>query len=114
VREKVVAAAADRFIVIVDATKIVDAIGPPVPLELLRYGLAATLSALAPTVVRPGAAASPDGNVIADFQGEVDDPAALAARLDATPGVVGHGLFAPALTSEVLIAASGGVQRRVI
>jgi ribose 5-phosphate isomerase A len=114
VREKVVAAAADRFIVIVDATKIVDAIGPPVPLELLRYGLAATLSALAPTVVRPGAAASPDGNVIADFQGEVDDPAELAARLDATPGVVGHGLFAPALTSEVLIAASGGVQRRVI
>jgi ribose 5-phosphate isomerase A len=114
VREKVVAAAADRFIVIVDATKIVDAIGPPVPLELLRYGLAATLSALAPTVVRPGAAASPDGNVIADFQGEVDDPAALAARVDATPGVVGHGLFAPALTSEVLIAASGGVQRRVI
>jgi ribose 5-phosphate isomerase A len=100
--------------VIVDATKIVDAIGPPVPLELLRYGLAATLSALAPTVVRPGAAASPDGNVIADFQGEVDDPAELAARLDATPGVVGHGLFAPALTSEVLIAASGGVQRRVI
>jgi ribose 5-phosphate isomerase A len=110
VREKIVAAAAARFVVIVDERKLVDAVAPPVPLELLRYGLAATLRALAPATVRD-APPSPDGNVIADFHGETGDPAALAARLSATPGVVGHGLFEPALVHEVIVAAPGGVRR---
>ncbi|HEU4973885.1 MAG TPA: ribose-5-phosphate isomerase RpiA [Baekduia sp.] len=114
VREKVVAAAARRLVVIADASKVVDALRPPVPVELLPFGLAATLDALAPAAVRPGAPPSPDGNVIADRMGPVDDPAVLAARLDAEPGVVGHGLFPPALVSEVLIAAPSGVQRRVV
>jgi ribose 5-phosphate isomerase A len=113
VREKVVAAAADRFVVIVDATKVVAALTPPVPLELLSYGLAATLAAAAPAQVRPGAPPSPDGNVIADHLGPIDEPAALAARLDAVPGVVGHGLFSPDIVHEVLIARAEGVERRV-
>lgn len=114
VREKVVAAAAQRFVVIVDETKVVAALQPPVPVEILPFGLAATLEALAPIAVRAGAPASPDGNVIADRTGPVQDPAVLAARLDAEPGVVGHGLFPPALVSEVLVAAPGGVQRRLV
>jgi ribose 5-phosphate isomerase A len=113
VREKVVAAAADRFVVIVDATKMVEALRPPVPLELLRFGLRATLAAVAPAAVRPGAPDSPDGNVIADHHGPIGDPATLAARLDAVPGVVGHGLFAPALVHEVLIGRPEGVERLV-
>jgi ribose 5-phosphate isomerase A len=96
--------------VIVDERKLVDALAPPVPLELLRFGLAATLRALAPAALRD-APPSPDGNVIADFHGEIGDPASLAARLAATPGVVGHGLFEPALVHEVLVAAAGGVRR---
>jgi ribose 5-phosphate isomerase A len=64
--------------------------------------------------VRAGASLSPDGNVIADYAGPVDDPAALAARLDAVPGVVGHGLFAAALVSDVLIGRPGGVEHRAV
>jgi ribose 5-phosphate isomerase A len=108
-REKLVAAAADRFVVIASGDKVVDRVRPPIPLELLAFGLPATLAALAHATVRPGAA-SPDGGVIADWNGPTDDPRALAALLDATPGVVGHGLFAPELTSEVIVAAGGEVR----
>ncbi|WCB92833.1 Ribose-5-phosphate isomerase A [Baekduia alba] len=114
VREKVVAAAADRFVVIADATKVVDALTAPVPLELLAFGLAATLVAVAPATVRPGMAPSPDGNVIADYTGPIDDPAALAAFLSSVPGLVDHGLFPPALTAEVVVAGPDGVRRRTV
>jgi ribose 5-phosphate isomerase A len=102
-REKIVAAAADRFVVIVSPDKLVDALAPPVPLELLAYGLPATLARVAPAAVRAGAPASPDGGVIADYTGSVEDPAALAARLAATPGVVDHGLFEPSLVADVVV-----------
>lgn len=113
-REKIVAAAAERFVVIADASKVVDALHAPVPLELLAYGLPATLAALETAGVRAGAPRSPDGGVIADYTGAVDDPEALAARLSATPGVVDHGLFPPALTSEVVVAGPDGVTRRAL
>jgi ribose 5-phosphate isomerase A len=102
-REKIVAAAAERFVVIVSSDKLVEHIVPPVPLELLAYGLPATLARVAPAAVRAGAPASPDGGVIADYTGPVDDPGALAARLSATPGVVDHGLFEPALVADVVV-----------
>ncbi|HEY3020328.1 MAG TPA: ribose-5-phosphate isomerase RpiA [Solirubrobacteraceae bacterium] len=101
-REKIVAAAADRFVVIVSSDKLVDALRPPVPLELLPYGLPATLRALQPVTVR-SAPPSPDGGVIADYQGEIGDPAELAARLAGTPGVVEHGLFTPDLVNDVVL-----------
>jgi ribose 5-phosphate isomerase A len=114
VREKVVAAAADRFVVIADATKVVDALTAPVPLELLAFGLRATLAAVAPAAVRDGAPRSPDRNVIADHLGPITDPAALAARLDAVPGVVGHGLFAAALVTDVFVGRADGVEHRAL
>jgi ribose 5-phosphate isomerase A len=107
-REKVVAAAADRFVVIADSGKTVQAIRPPVPLELLSYGLAATLRLVAPAELRAGCPPSPDGNVIADHTGEVADPAALAVRLSQVPGVVEHGLFGPELVSDVVIGRTDG------
>jgi ribose 5-phosphate isomerase A len=110
-REKVVAAAAERFVVIASADKAVEALGPPVPLELLAYGLTATLRALAPVELRD-VPPSPDGGVIADFRGEVRDPAELATRLSATPGVVEHGLFGPGLVDEIILARDGGLERR--
>ena len=100
-REKIVAAAADRFVVIVDSGKPVDELSGPVPLELARFGLAATLRELGDVELRD-APQSPDGGVIADYHVELGDPAALAARLADTPGVVGHGLFAPRLVSDVI------------
>lgn len=107
-REKIVAAAAARFVVIGDASKRVTALASPVPLELLEFGLTATLARLGDVVVRE-VPLSPDGGVIADYTGPLDDPAALAARLAATPGVIGHGLFSPTLVSDVIIATEVGV-----
>ncbi len=111
-REKIVAAAAERFVMIGDSSKPVPALRPPVPVELLPFGLPATLRALAPVTVRD-APPSPDGGVIADYTGPIGDPAALAARLAATPGLVGHGLFEPALVAMVLIGRGETVERRV-
>jgi ribose 5-phosphate isomerase A len=50
--------------------------------------------------------------VIADYWGPVDEPRELAERLSSETGVVEHGLFAPELVSELLIAGEGGVERR--
>ena len=110
-REKVVAAAADRFVVIASSDKVVDALGPPVPLELLGYGLQATLRVLAPVELRD-VPPSPDGGVIADYLAPVGDPAELAARLAAAPGVVEHGLFGPDLVDEIVVARGDEVERR--
>ena len=109
-REKVVAAASDRFVVIGSSDKLVEAIAPPVPLELLPFGVRATLRALGPAGLRD-VPPSPDGGVIADYLGPVEDPADLADRLAAVPGVVEHGLFPPELVSEVLVARAGRVER---
>jgi ribose 5-phosphate isomerase A len=132
-REKIVAAAARRFVVIVSAEKSVPVLRPPVPLEVLRFGVEHTLAEVgearlregpwgtgerAPSAREPlgspsqGPLESPDGNLIADYLGSVGDPAELATRLSATPGVVEHGLFAPEMVSCVLIAGADGVERR--
>ena len=108
-REKIVAAAAKRFVVIVDSGKPVEALSAPVPLELSRFGLRATLRALGEAELRD-AATTPDGGVLADYLGPVGDPAALAAGLEAIPGVVGHGLFPPELISDVLVGRGDAVQ----
>ena len=110
-REKAVAAAADRFIVIVSSDKLVDRLSPPVPLELLEYGLAATLGRLGEVALRD-VPRSPDGGVIADYTGDFDDPAELAARLSATVGVVEHGLFPAEMVSDIVVAHGEQVEIR--
>ena len=112
-REKVVAAAAERFVVIASSDKLVETLAPPVPLELLRFGLKATLRALGHVELRD-VPSSPDGGIIADYVGPVADPADLAERLSATPGVVEHGLFPPHLVTEILVGRDGDVERRVL
>jgi ribose 5-phosphate isomerase A len=109
-REKVVAAAADRFVVIVSSDKLVQSLRPPIPLEVMPFGIAATLrrlSALGDLQRRDGEV-TPDGNVLIDYLGPVEDPAALSDALDTTPGVVGHGLFAPSFVSEVVVGRADG------
>ena len=110
-REKAVAAAADRFVVIVSSEKLVERLAPPIPLELLEYGLAATLRRLGDVTLRD-VPRSPDGGVIADYLGEFDDPAELAARLSATVGVVEHGFFPAAMVSDVVVARDEQVEIR--
>jgi ribose 5-phosphate isomerase A len=110
-REKIVAASAQRFVVIVSAEKIVPALRAPVPLEILRFGADKALAALGRARLRE-APPSPDGNLIADYLGPVEDPRSLAVWLSGVPGVVEHGLFEPELVSDVLIASTRGVEHR--
>lgn len=110
-REKVVAAAAARFVLIASSDKVVEQVTSPIPLELLAFGVEATIARLE-HVRRRGVLLTPDGGVLVDWVGPVDDPATLAQRLSATPGVVDHGMFPPDLVSEVLIGRESGVERR--
>ena len=112
-REKIVAAAADRFVVIADSTKPTLALHPPIPVELLDFGLRATLRALGDVTIRD-CPPSPDGGVIADYKGLFHDPAELAASLAATPGVIGHGLFGPELVSVILVGRGDEVEQRTL
>lgn len=111
-REKIVAAAAERFVVIGDSSKPVEALRGPVPLELFGFGAASTLERLGGDVQLRDVPPSPDGGLIADYRGPgLDDPPALAARLEADPGVAAHGLFPPELVSDLIIGRDGSVER---
>jgi ribose 5-phosphate isomerase A len=102
VREKIVAAAAERFVVVVDSTKVSDELSGRLPVEVLPFGYEHTIGLLEATggryALRRGASGNPlvsdNGNLLADGEyATIDDPEGLAARLDAVPGVIGHGLF---------------------
>lgn len=112
-REKAVAAAADRFVVIVSWDKLAERLAPPIPLELLEFGIAATLRRL-DTVELRDVPRSPDGGVIADYTGSFDDPRTLSARLAAEPGVIDHGIFPPELVSDVVVASRDAVEIRTV
>jgi ribose 5-phosphate isomerase A len=116
VREKIVAAAARQFVVVVDASKLCDQLSGRLPVELLHFGAEHTLQALAATgghfEWRRDAAGEPmlsdNGNPIADGDyGVIEDAEGLAERLDAVPGMVGHGLFL-GMTDLVLVAHLDG------
>jgi len=117
-REKCVAAAADRFVVIASADKMVEQLIAPIPLELLEFGLAATVRGMADRGI--GAVRlrevprSPDGGVIADLYGPIGDPAELDADLSQMPGVIDHGLFAPSMTERVVVADGTDVRHVLI
>ncbi|MGN6217199.1 MAG: ribose-5-phosphate isomerase RpiA [Solirubrobacterales bacterium] len=111
-REKIVAAAAARFVVIADSSKPVEALRGPVPLELFGFGAASTLARLGAEVTLRDAPPSPDGGLIADYHGGgLEDPAALAARLESDPGVAAHGLFGPEMVSDLYIGRGDAVER---
>jgi len=102
-REKLVAITAERFVVIADSSKSVSHLHGPVPVELLAFGLGSTLRRLGTVSVRD-VPASPDGGIIADFNGPLDDPESLASWLSAVPGVVEHGLFPSEMVTMALVA----------
>lgn len=111
-REKIVAAAAARFVVIGDPSKPVERLRGPVPVEMFGFGAASTLARLGSDVVLRDVPPSPDGGVIADYRGAIpDDPAELAARLEADPGVAAQGLFPPTMVSELIIGRGDTVDR---
>jgi ribose 5-phosphate isomerase A len=122
-REKIVACASDRMIVIADESKWVDALGRfPLPLEVVPFGLAATRRAIAEAfakchvsgqmVVRNGkdghVFVTDGGHWIVDAHlGRIEDTSRLASLLSAIPGVVEHGLFIGLATTAVLAGGQG-------
>ncbi|HEY5262886.1 MAG TPA: ribose 5-phosphate isomerase A [Acidimicrobiales bacterium] len=111
-REKIVAASARRFVVIADSSKPVATLHAPVPLELRPFGLHATIREVGLVTLR-AVEPSPDGGLLGDYHGEVGDPYELAERFASTPGVSAHGLFAPDLVSEVIVATGKTVTRSI-
>lgn len=102
-REKIVDAAADRFLVLVDETKLADTLDLPVPVEVFPAARRHVEDAIEAMGGAPalrvedgdlGPALTDDGNVIVDCAfGVLDDPERVAAELSSIPGVVDHGLF---------------------
>ena len=110
-REKIVAAAADRFVVIVDRPKVVDRLTAPIPLELLAFGLPSTLRRWTDGAARraPQPGRGPDRGLPGARSGI---PTRWRAKVRDVPGVVDHGLFPPELTSDVLIAGGAEAEHR--
>ncbi len=124
-REKIVAAASDRMIVIADETKWVDALGRfPLPVEVIPFGLGATRRAIENAFAQCGVSGQmgvrkgKDGHVfvtdgghwIVDAHlGRITDAPRLARLLNVIPGVVEHGLFI-GLASTVILAGAQGIR----
>lgn len=122
-REKIVAAASVRMIVIADDGKLVPRLGRfPLPIEVVPFGLEATRRAVATAIAASGAAGElklrlrPDGStlltdgghfILDAHLGAIDQPELLAQVLNTVPGVVEHGLFIGLATGAILAGAEG-------
>jgi len=125
VREKLMARAADTFIVLVDKSKLTSRIGEryPIPVEVMPFAwqlvkrsleLLDGKGDLRPNSAKDGLAITSHGSLVLDMTFDAGlDGAALDQMLNATPGVVEHGIFR-GLASMVLIAADGQVEERQI
>lgn len=125
-REKIVAAASARMVVIADQSKLVDTLGAfPLPIEVMPFGLEATRraiqavaddlslsGALAVRLKADGSRLSTDGghHIVDAHWTRLPDPETLACRLAAIPGVVEHGLFI-GLANAAYVAGPAGVRQ---
>ena len=113
-REKIVAAVADKFICICDATKRVECLGRfPLPVEVIpmaRAQVARQLAALGGRPVLREGFVTDNGNIIIDVHGlQIADPVAFETTVDGIVGVVTNGLFARRGADVLLLATAGGV-----
>jgi ribose 5-phosphate isomerase A len=122
-REKIVAAASARMVVIADETKWVATLGKfPLPIEVMPFGLGATQRAIervlssiglqGPLKLRKGkdghAFVTDGGHWIVDAAlGQIAEPAVLAQKLAAIPGIVEHGLFIGMARTAILAGPNG-------
>lgn len=116
-REKIVAAMADRFVVVVDRSKLVPRLGPfGTPLEVLDFAPAVVADAVAALgalrVERAEQRSDNDNALLRAYFPPIEDPAALAAALAAIPGIVEHGIFLGTTVDDVFVADVAGVRRR--
>jgi ribose 5-phosphate isomerase A len=114
-REKIVAQMSDRFVVVVDESKLVDHLGAfGTPLEVLDFApavVAARVEALGAHDVTTRPARSDNANLLVDARfGLIDDPLALSDALAAIPGLVEHGIFDGSRVERVIVAGAAGVR----
>lgn len=115
-REKIVAASADEFVCIVDASKRVDVLGRfPLPIEVIPMARGLVARAMVQLGGAPEwrqAFTTDNGNLILDVHElSITDPAALEAEINNLAGVVSNGIFAAQAASLVLVATPEGVER---
>jgi ribose 5-phosphate isomerase A len=124
-REKIVATASDRMVVVADEGKLVSVLGAfPLPVEVVRFGLMATIGLIeaiaaeagchGAITLRPGQGEAPfvtdQGNLILDCAfGSIPEPEVLAFSLKRVPGVIEHGLFL-GLADLAIVAGKSGVK----
>lgn len=121
-REKIVASAAERFIVVVDESKLVEKLGKfPLPVEVIKMALPLVRPRLEELGLHPkqrrardgsGAYLTDEGNYILDCAcGVIEDPEETAAEIRNIVGVVEHGLFLGMATMALIAGESGVVEK---
>lgn len=120
-REKIIASAADRFLVVVDDSKLADQLSRPVPIEILPSARAIVAQEIRELGGEPelrtghgkdGPVVTEHGNLVLDVDfGPIDTPESLGGTLSSLPGVVDHGLFV-GLADEILIGTESSVTKR--
>ncbi|WOB75781.1 ribose-5-phosphate isomerase RpiA [Achromobacter xylosoxidans] len=115
-REKIVASVADRFVCIVDESKLVEVMGKfPLPIEVIpmaREAVARAMTAMGGQPRLREGFVTDNGNIILDVAGlSITDAPGLEARINNLPGVVTCGLFAIAGADVALLATQNGIRR---
>jgi ribose 5-phosphate isomerase A len=123
-REKIVAAAAKRLVIVVDSAKMVDQLHGVVPTEVLPFALTPVLASLrtmgAAPVVREGVAKdgpviSDNGGILVDADfGQIRDPEELERAVTMIPGVICTGLFTAFATKTLVVVGSEKGDARVL
>jgi ribose 5-phosphate isomerase A len=118
-REKIVASASRRFVIVVDDTKLVDRLGTrfAVPVEVEPFGWQTTSARLQKLGAKPALRLRPGGEtfitdgghyILDSAFGKIESPRELDAKLNNVVGVIEHGLFI-GLTSQVIVGGAKGV-----
>ncbi|MES3518137.1 MAG: ribose-5-phosphate isomerase RpiA [Natronomonas sp.] len=120
-REKLVATAADRMVVVVDDSKVAETLGGAVPIEVLPDAVPVVERRLAEHGGDPelraaerkdGPVVTDNGNLVIDYTVEtIDDPGELARTIAELPGVIDHGLFV-GIADEIYVGSDDGVEIR--
>lgn len=122
-REKAIATAAERLVIVVDEPKLVESLSAPVPIEVLPFACAFAAGRLAELggagriregVSKDGPVVTDTGGFVLDWSfGTIADPASLEVAIEAIPGVVAAGLFSN-LTEKTVVMVGDDAGYRVV
>ncbi len=119
-REKIVASASQRFVIIADESKLVDKLNMAIPVEIIPFAYGFVARAIegigGECVLRQGSGKlgpviSDNGNFIADCSfGVIEDPKELEVKLNSIPGVVENGIFRSDMVDRAIIGSKDGAK----